>query len=368
MNLFEKILGGGIRNFFAKRGRGADAKSFISPSLLELGADSSRLPDPSARNYYPYSRSYADKPWVYACVSVITDAISDLNIALKNERGEVIKDHALLKLFYKPNSFMSGKNLMRWIAGSLELTGNAYLLKDARRSGAPSELFPLVSHFVEVMPGKSAQKPVEGYKYRAGGKTAIYQAQDVVHIKYFNPFDFYYGLSPLSAARYAADTLSAAETYNRAFFDNSAMISGVLSTDQRLDASSRSRIMSAWQDRHRGEAKAHKVALLEGGLKWQAIGMSQKDMDFVAGMKLNRETVLAVFHVPPALVGVYDHAPQFNTKEQQRIFYSTCVLPKTSLILDAFNEFLAGEFDPSGKIYFEADISAISALREDETS
>ncbi|MGN0023041.1 MAG: phage portal protein, partial [Elusimicrobiaceae bacterium] len=118
-------------------------------------------------------------------------------------------------------------------------------------------------------------------------------------------------------------------------------------------------------DKYQGSAKAHKVALLEGGLKWQNISLSQRDMDFISGIKLNRETILSIFHVPPALVGLFDHAPQFNTKEQQRIFWQTCVHPKQTLILETFTEFLLPDFDKSRTLYFDKDASSVACLKED---
>ena len=347
------------------RSMGYQKACAVPQSGLALGSDSPRMPDPSSRNYYPYLRAYADKGWVYACVSAIAQAMSGAGFLLKDGRGRPVKKHPVLDLLYRPNPLMSGRDLFQWIAGSLELTGNAFLLKDARAGARPTELFPLMAHLVEILPGESAERPIRGYKYRAGGKTAVYQPEDVVHIKYFNPFDMFYGLPPLAAARNAADTLSAAERYNRAFFDNSANVSGVLTADTRLDDAARSRIMRAWLDCHRGEGNAHKVALLEGGLKWQATGMSQRDMDFISGIKLNRETVLAVFHVPPALVGVYDHAPQFNTKEQQRIFWQTTLTPKLTLVLDALSNSLLPDFGEP-ELWLEPDLSLVSALHEDE--
>ncbi|NLO90849.1 MAG: phage portal protein [Elusimicrobia bacterium] len=334
-------------------------------SGLALGADAPKMPDPSSRNYYPYLRAYADRGWVYACVSMIAQTLSGAGFILKDGRGRQVEKHPALDLLYKPNPLMSGRDLLQWIAGSLELTGNAFLLKDARAGQRPTELFPLMAHLVEILPGDDAARPVRGYKYRAGGRTAVYQPEDVVHIKYFNPFDVFYGLPPLAAARHCADTLSAAERYNRSFFDNSANVSGVLTADGRLDDATRARIMHAWQDCHRGESNAHKVALLEGGLKWQATGMSQRDMDFISGIKLNREAVLAVFHVPPALVGVYDHAPQFNTKEQQRIFWQGAIIPKLTLVLDALSNLLLPDFGDKD-LWLEPDLSQVSALLEDE--
>lgn len=239
-------------------------------------------------------------------------------------------------------------------------------MKDSvRGDGTPAELFPLLSQLVEVIPGKNPQKPVQGYKYRAGSQTAYYRAEEIIHFKYFNPFDFFYGLSPIAAARKAVETLDKAEAFNRAFFDNAGTLSGILQTEGRLDDASRARIMKAWKDKYQGSAKAHQVALLEGGLKWQNISLSQRDMDFISGIKLNRETILSIFHVPPALVGLFDHAPQFNTKEQQRIFWQTCVHPKQTLILETFTEFLLPDFDKSRTLYFDKDASSVACLKED---
>ncbi len=253
------------------------AKNYVSPSgswPLETGLSAAKLPDPAARDFYPYMRAYADKAWVYACVSAVANAVAGSSFFLKNEKGRIVEDHPAMRLLNRPNAFMSGRELREWIIASLELTGNAYILKDARVDGRPGELFPLISHMVEIVPSKNPQKPVDGYRYRASGKTAFYKAEEVIHFRYFNPFDFFYGLAPLAAARFAADTLGAADTYNRSFFENSATISGILSTDNKLDAATRERIMRAWNEKYRGPEKAHRVALLEGGLNWQSTGMS----------------------------------------------------------------------------------------------
>ncbi|MCL2888701.1 MAG: phage portal protein [Elusimicrobia bacterium] len=358
MNIIEKIKS------FVK-----DEKSFTAPSVIELSGGINRLPAPAARNYTPYVEAYADKPWVYACVSVVSESVASTEFLLKNAAGEILQKHPALELLYRPNPFMTGRALRQWICASLELTGNAYILKDAPRAdGSPRELYPLLSHLVEIVPGSTAAEPVQGYKYRVSGKTAYYKSKDVIHIKYFNPFDFFYGLSPLAAARGAADSYESAENYNRAFFENSATLSGIISTDGKLDDASRNRILQAWSEKYTSAAKAHKVALLEGGLRWQSMGMSQRDMDFISGLKVNRETILSIFHVPPALAGIFDHAPQYNTREQQRIFYQTCVLPKLTLILEALTEFLLPDFDRKNELYFTPDITAISVLKDDEVT
>ena len=361
MNLIQKIINNTIR----KKSAPQNAALFMDIGA-QLNSDV-KLPAPSARNYAPYVDAYGDKAWVYACVNIIAETAAAADFNLKNAAGEIVPKNPALDLLYRPNRFMSGRQLRQWIIASLELTGNAYILKDSQDgSGRPGELFPLLSQMTEIVPGKKSSSPVEGYKYRAGSQTAYYKADDVIHFKYFNPFDFFYGLSPLAAARHAVETLDKAESFNKAFFENSGTLSGILQTDAKLDDAARARIMKAWTDKYQSAAKAHKVALLEGGLKWQNTSLSQRDMDFISGMKLSRETILSIFHVPPALAGIYDHAPQFNTREQQRIFWQTCVHPKQTLMLETLTEFLLPHFDETRTMYFDKDTSNISVLKEDE--
>ena len=360
MNLIKKIF-----TKTEKKSAGTDIGLNMFMNLPPLSDNI--LPSPSSHNYAPYTESYGDKAWVYACVNVIAETTSTADFVLKDGNGQIILRHPALDLLYRPNNFMSGRSLRQWIIASLELTGNAYILKDKLNSrGEPGELFPLLSQLVEIIPGKTPEEPIAGYKYRAGAKTAYYKASDIIHFKYFNPFDFFYGLSPLAAARKSIENLDKAETYNRAFFDNCGTLSGILYTEGKLDDQARTRLMNAWNSKYRSAAKAHQVALLEGGLKWQNTALSQKDMDFISSMQLSRETILAVFHVPPALVGVFEHSPQFTTKEQQRIFWQTCIHPKQTLMLETLTEFLLPHFDKTRTMYFDKDISNISALKEDE--
>lgn len=357
-----------IRKFFTKTDKKSAGDNIGLNMFMNLPAlGDNILPSPSSHNYAPYTESYGDKAWVYACVNVIAETTSTADFVLKNEQGQIVLKHPVLDLLYRPNNFMSGRSLRQWIIASLELTGNAYILKDKLNSrGEPRELFPLLSQLVEIIPGKTPEEPIAGYKYRAGAKTAYYKASDIIHFKYFNPFDFFYGLSPLAAARKSIENLDKAETYNRAFFDNCGTLSGILYTEGKLDDQARTRLMNAWNSKYRSAAKAHQVALLEGGLKWQNTALSQKDMDFISSMQLSRETILAVFHVPPALVGVFEHSPQYTTKEQQRIFWQTCIHPKQTLMLETLTEFLLPHFDKTRTMYFDKDTSNISALKEDE--
>jgi len=325
---------------------------------------------PTPQNYQKYMQQYADAAWVYSCVYRIATQAAGVPLKLyrkKKKDGQVtmdeITDHPILTLLDTVNPFMSGCDLIEATLTYEELSGNAYWLLDMFIGGKPTEIYPLNPHKVKIAP--SATEYVAGYKYSIGGGQAIdIEKAAILHFKYFNPVDEYYGLSPLSAGRIAVDTQVYSDTYNRNFFINSAEPRGALVTDQELSQPQRDRIVAAWMNMHRGVANAHKTALFEGGAKWEAIGITQKDMEFVSSKKMTREDILGVFGVPPSLVGVFEYANYANTREQQKIFWVNTMMPKLSKVEAVINSFLVQPYEPN--LICKFDYSGIEVLQEDQ--
>lgn len=325
---------------------------------------------PTPQNYQKYMQQYADAAWVYSCVYRIATQAASVPLKLykkKKKDGQVtmdeITDHPLLTLLETVNPFMSGCDLKEATLTYEELSGNAYWLLDMFIKGKPTEIYPLNPHKVRILP--SAKEYVAGYKYNiGGGETLTLEKVAVLHFKYFNPIDEYYGMSPLAAARLAVDTQIFSDKYNRNFFINSAEPRGALVSEQELSQPQRNRITTGWQAMHRGVANAHKTALLEGKVKWEPIGISQKDMEFINTKKLTREDILGVFGVPPSLVGIFEYANYANTKEQQKIFWLNTMIPKMAKIEAVINSFLVQPYDPN--LVCKFDYSGIEALQEDQ--
>ena len=123
--------------------------------------------------------------------------------------------------------------------------------------------------------------------------------------RYFNPYDDYRGLSPLTAAQLSLEQDHYASEYNRNFFINGAQPGGVLESKENLMQEEFDRLLAQWNDRHQGVDKAHQIGLLEGGLTYKQTGISQADMVFLEGRKSNRDEVLAgIYKVPKSELGI----------------------------------------------------------------
>ncbi len=349
-----------------RQGREEKGRMFLLP---DTGYSGSGMPQPTPTNYNTYIKQYADAAWVYACVDRIATKFAGVPIKLyrttkKNgvSSEEEVFDHPIINLLKKPNPFTSGYDMREGTTSFQELTGNAYWLLDSFVDGKPTEIFPLNPKRVRIEP--SAPNFIGGYIYDRGmGKTIKIPPEFIIHFKYFNPMDDYYGLAPLSAARFAVETHSFGDKYNLNFFKNSAEPRGALTTDQNLTTDQVDRIKTAWKAYHHGTDKAHRVAILHGNVKWTNIGLTQKDMDFINSKKMTREDTLGVYNVPPAMVGIFDHSNYANTKEQRGIFWMDNIFPKIKKYLNTVNESLVAPFEDN--LILKPDYSDIEELQED---
>lgn len=325
---------------------------------------------PTPQNYQKYLQQYADAGWVYSCVNRIATKGAGVPLKLyrkRKDKGQVIMDevteHPLLHLLETVNPYMSGYDLKEATLTYEELAGNAYWLLDMFVGGKPTEIYPLNPHRVQILPSK--EELVAEYKYHVGGGQWLsLEKSTVLHFKYFNPTNDYYGISPLSAARIAVDTQTYADKYNRNFFINSAEPRGALISTGELSQPQRDRVVAGWQNMHRGVANAHKTALLEGDIKWEPIGIKQKDMEFIKSKKMTREDILGAFGVPPALVGIFEYANYANSKEQRQIFWKDTMIPKLLKMASVINSFLVQPYDKDLICAF--DLTGIEALQSDE--
>jgi len=338
--------------------RDASGPSLLA-SMSNFMGDS---PRPTVHNMRQYLGRYADQPWVYSCIRIIQTKAASVPLKIYKKIGDKRveqPDHPLQSLLTKVNPFMEGYDLREGTHGFEELTGNAYWMLDSYFNGKPTEIYLLNPSRMEVI--ADAKKYISGYKYKVDpSKDAItFDISEILHFKKWNPLDDFYGMAPLSASRDASDSMMSADRYNKAFFENAAEPSGVLSIDGKLGEPAKRRIAEAWKKMHSGVRKAHKIAVLEGGMKYTSLAASHRDMMFPDLKRMTREDILTIYTVPPIMVGVYDEANYSNAKEQRRIFWLDCIMPRLKKFESVINERLVKPYDPSVFIKFDTSGSSL---------
>jgi len=326
----------------------------------------------SSRDYTSFIREgYKKNVYVCTCVRLVSMSCAGIPwLVYQTQKGrleELSKDHPLSALFTCPNPNQGWGRFLEEVVGYLLLSGNAYIEMVGPEGKPPRELYVLRPDRVKIVPGNTIQ-PVAGYVYSVGGKEVRFKAEDVLHLKFFNPLDDFYGMSPVEAVTYSIDQNNESRAWNVALLQNSARPPGafIIPPQERLSDEEFERLRRQVREIYLGAQNAGKPFLLEGGLDWKPMGYSPTDMDWLEGIKLSAREIALAFGVPPQLIGDRESSTYANYQEARKAFYTETVLPLMDWLKHEFNSKLVLKF--GGGLFVDYDRDEIEALQEDRAA
>jgi HK97 family phage portal protein len=110
------------------------------------------------------------------------------------------------------------------------------------------------------------------------------------------------------------------------------------------------RIRDSWNSVYQGSSNAHKVAVLEEGMKFQPIGIPPEQAQFLETRKFQTEEICRIFRVPPHLVGDLERATFSNIEHQSISFVVHTIRPWLVRIEQSINKALFSDIEK--KEYF----------------
>lgn len=288
---------------------------------------------------------YGKSLYVYACVTKIAQKTASIDwelFRIKNRAGDKqqVFVHEALDLLYRPNPFQTKGEFFEKYIINKKLTGEAYILK-VRSNGPGSkvtELWNLRPDMMTIV--KDKELYIKGFEFNAGGKITFFSPDDIIFDASPNPVDEFGGMSPLAAANTRVETELNAVTYQRNFFKNNARPDFILKTDGKVSADQKEEIKESWDKRHKGATNAGKGAILEGGLSYQQISISQREMDYIESLRMTRDDILTAYGVPKPIVAVTDDVNLANAETAMRIFLSETIVPEIKRLTEKLNESL----------------------------
>lgn len=326
----------------------------------------------SSKNYNNFAKeSYQNNVIASRCINLIAKSAASVDWLLyKKDKKQIIEKHQLLNLLHHPNPSYGGGEFFESFFSYKIIGGDAYILAVRNNDNSKIELHLLRPDRVTIIPGESSLP--YGYAYKIGDKEIIYKVDqdtgfsDVLHLKNFNPLDDWYGLSQVEAASYSIDLHNQASIWNQALLQNGAKPSGALilkssqNDNNYLSEEQFTRLQDQLQDKFSGSANAGKPLLLEGGLEWQEMSYSPKDMDFMETKNSAARDIALAFGVPPHLLGIKGDNTYSNMQEARFAFWEETIIPLVDKTTDALNNWLVPFFGSDLKLSY--DMNKISAL------
>ena len=313
----------------------------------------------------------ANEGWVYACVAAISEGVAEAELELHLQRGdksELISDHVFLDLMKNVNPFMNALNLRKLTEMFQLLTGNAYWYLAKNGIGLPQEIWIVPSQDMRIVPDKN--KFIKGYIYAPEGADPItFDPEEIVHFKYDNPRDIFYGMSPLMAAAYQVDTEKYMGQYQASLFKNDARVSAVLESDQTINKPEADRIREQWKQYYGGYDKAGKIGILGKGLTYKNISLNAQELAFIQSKNINRDAILGIFRVPKSILGLVEDVNRANAEASDYTFAKRNLTPKLKCFVEKINEKIMPLYKQSGRNSLYVGFSnIIPADRAQETA
>ena len=270
-------------------------------------------------------RSAMQMTAVYACVRILSEAIAGLPLHMYRYREdggkEKATEHNLYHLLHdEPNPEMTSFVFRETLMTHLLLWGNAYAQVIRNGKGEVLALYPLMPSRMTVdrtKDGRIVYIYSRDQSEANAGKDSqvVLTSDDVLHIPGLG-FDGLVGYSPIAMAKNAIGMSIACEEYGARFFANGASPSGVLEHPGTLKDPKR--VRDSWNAAYGGTSNAHKVAVLEEGMKYVPISISPNEAQFLETRKFQIDEIARIFRVPPHMVGDLEKS-SFSNIEQQSL-------------------------------------------------
>lgn len=263
---------------------------------------------------------------VYACVRILAEAVASLPLHVyeyQDDGGKkLVHDHPLYYLLHdEPNPEMTSFVFRETLMSHLLIWGNAYaqIIRDG--AGRVLGLYPLLPDKMDVQRDERgniyyvySRNSDENPMFKEYGDIRL-KAEDVLHIPGLG-FDGLIGYSPIAMAKNAVGMTLACEEYGASFFANGANPGGVLEHPGVLKDPSK--VRESWNSVYRGVNNAHKIAVLEEGMKYQQIGIPPEEAQFLETRKFQINEIARLYRIPPHMVGDLDKS-SFSNIEQQSL-------------------------------------------------
>ena len=255
---------------------------------------------------------------VYAAVRLLSESVASLPLHTY-ERLDDGKQRAYgtvaSMLSTSVNPQLSSYAFRETLMGHVLTYGNGYaeIVRDG--SGNPVQLLPITPDRVRV------EQESDGTVIYHVDESIKLAQDDVFHIAGLG-FDGLVGYSPITLAKQAVGLGLGAERFGGSFFGNSARPAGVLTHPNRLSKEAKENLRDSWQSTYAGSDNAGRTAILEEGVEFSPIGLSNEDAQYLQTRQFQVVEIARWYGVPCHMIQSLD-AATFSNIEHQGIEYVT---------------------------------------------
>ena len=274
------------------------------------------------------SESAQALPALYCAVSTIAEAIATLPLHVyrksKDDRERAATHSAEKLLNLAPNEYQTPYDFKLALMRSILLKGNGYARIDFEKTGKAKALHLIHPDAIQV---KRLANGRLGYVVTNDkGKQESLLQEEIIHVRYHSD-DGIIGKSPVTVCRESIGLGLAQQEHGASQLKNGVRPSGVLEYDKFLDEKKIKEMSAAFNNQHTGTGNNGKTLILEGGLKWKSVSLSNQDAEWLESRQFTIADVARMFKISPIYLMDYSNSTYSNHSEASRAFLSQSLRP-----------------------------------------
>ncbi len=322
---------------------------------------------------------------VHTCVTIKANSIAQLPCHLMRRNGknkEQAIDHPYYAMLHdQPNEWMTAPEFWGMASAHLDLRGNFFVLKTGLPGRSIKELIPLPIGAVEEV----YQTPSYGLFYKVRRPNGNQNVSDlgvigqqssttvdiipgnrIMHLRGL-VLNGFMGLNPIAYARESIGLALATEKHGAKLFANGTMLNGVIQTPDtfrfKTDAEAKT-FLDNFNSAFSSVENSWKTALLEYGMKYEKLGMTSEDSQYMDARGFQAwEITNLFFGLPLMMMSGREKTATFASAEQFSIQYVTyAIAPRLVNIERAISRDL---LTPDERKEYYAKFSVYGLLRSD---
>lgn len=265
---------------------------------------------------------------VYSCVNIISRVMGMVPCHLMKRDGRdrfPATDEDLYQLLHDmPNEWMTAPEFWGMAANHVALRGNFFALKNRglnKTTGRIREIIPTAPGFVQEVKQDENYRLVYRCQYPDGTQKDIPQSE-IMHIRGMVQ-NGYMGVNPIQYVRESVALDLAATEFGARYFGSGTHPGIIIEHPNELSPQASSNLRNSLTETYSGLGKAHRLMILEEGMKAQKITIDPKDAQFLELRAFQKSEIVDIFFgIPLTLMGGGEKStPTFASAEQFSISF-----------------------------------------------
>ena len=254
----------------------------------------------------------------YCGVNMIAGTVGSLPLnvyKLDGKKRDVWERHPAHRLLHsQPNPEMTAMSLRQtWLAHAIA-RGNAYGEIVWSNRGDPEEIWPLLPHLTTPRRDENSKLWYE-VRLPTTMEPRYLLPENVLHVPGMG-YDGVMGYGLIQVARDAIGLNAAQDQYAGMFFSQGGNVSGVVETDGVLKQEQFERLKSEVAQKLSGLTNAHRIAILEAGLKFKSINPTHQEAQLIEERRFSVEEWARWLNIPPHKLKEMSKATFSNIEHQ----------------------------------------------------